>query len=154
MGRPSKSLTMVLMKRAFHIVYTILALNFLIPAVLYAAAPDTALSLFIQTGDFFGVAYPYTEDSGLWRILACANVFTLAFVCVLLQIDLLRFWAALYPLVFLKSMAALGFAVAWLTGGQYPGYLAAFLLDAVTAAAMIFFAAKAREELLREAPAS
>ncbi len=135
------------MKRAFHIVYTLLALNFLIPAAIYAVAPDRAVAAFTGIGDLFGVAYPWDETGVFWRVLAIANVATLGFACVLLQLDVVRYWAAIYPLVFLKSAAVVGFAVAF-AARPYPGFLAASLFDGLTVAAMIVFARGARREVL------
>jgi len=133
-------------KRWFHVVYTILALNFLIPAALYAVAPDFALQSFWRIGDLFGVPYLHSEDSVFWRVLAVANVAMLGFTCVLLQVDVKKYQAALYPLVFLNAMASLGFGVAFLFE-PYPGYLAAFLLDGATLALMIIFARGALREV-------
>lgn len=134
------------MKRWFHVVYTILALNFFIPAALYAFAPDFALQSFWQIGDVFGVVYLHTEDSVFWRVLAVANVTMLGFTCVLLQVDIKKYYAALYPLGFLKLMASLGFGLAFLLE-PYPGYLGAFLLDGMTLALMIIFARGALREV-------
>jgi len=133
-------------KRWFHVVYTILALNFIIPATLYAVAPRFALQSFWRIGDLFGVPYMHSEDSVFWRVLAVANVYMLGFVCVLLQVDIKKYWAAIYPLTFLKAMASLGFLVAFFFE-PYPGYLGAFLLDGVTFALMIIFARGARREV-------
>lgn len=134
------------MKRAFHVVYTLLALNFILPAVVYAVAPDRAVASFVGIGAMFGVPYGHAEDSVLWRVLAIANVGTLGFLCVLVQVDLKRYWATLYGLWFLKSMASLGFAIAFVLE-PYPGYLAAALLDGVSVALMVVFARGARREI-------
>ncbi|MSP93352.1 MAG: hypothetical protein EXR79_16425 [Myxococcales bacterium] len=135
------------MKRAFHIVYTILALNFFLPSLAYIFAPDFAVGQFAGIGAMFGAGpYPHTEDSMLWKVLGIANVMTLAFVCVLLQLDLRKWLPCLAPLLFLKGMAAMGFLVAFVVE-PYPSYLAGFLLDAVTCAAMWYFATAAHKEL-------
>lgn len=131
-------------KRAFHVVYTILAANFIIPVLIYIFAPERAVASFAGVGLAFGAGpYPHTEDSMLWRVLGIANVATLGFCCVLLQIDLRRYYAALLPLLFLKSAASLGFLIAFVFE-PYPSYLAASLFDGVTVAAMAFFASRAR----------
>lgn len=135
------------MKTAFHVVYTVLALNFAIPAVLYAVDPRGSLASFVEVGRLLGAAeMPHTEDSIVWRVLAIANVATLAFGCVLLQLNLRKWFPILTPLVFLKSIAAIGFLVAYLSEG-YPAYLAVVALDTLTAAAMAFFAVRARRLL-------
>src|SRR5579863_84234 len=120
------------MKKAFHVVYTILALNFFIPVIFYAINPHGTIEQFTAMGTFLGSpVYPHSEDSVMWRVLAIANVTTLGFCCVLLQVDLKRWFPCLIPLVFLKSMAALGYLIAFLFE-PYRGYLAGTALDAVT----------------------
>lgn len=82
----------------------------------------------------------------LWRVLGIANVATLGFCCVLLQVNLRRYFAVLLPLLFLKSMASVGFLVAY-ASEPHPSYLAACLFDALTVAAMWFFATRAHRAL-------
>ena len=135
------------MKKYFHIVYTILALNFFIPVISYAVDPSQMVTQFIGISEFFGVTgYPHSEDSVLWRVLAIANVTTLGFLCVLLQVNLKKWYLCLVPLVFLKGMASLGFLVAYIIE-PYPSYLAACLFDALTVGLMWFFASRAYREI-------
>ena len=130
----------VFMKRAFHFVYTILALNFFIPVFVYIFDPHSALTQFVSVGALLGTpAYIHSEDSVLWRVLAIANVTTLGFCCVLLQVNIRKWYPALVPLAFLKSMAALGFLIAFMAE-PFRGYLAAFALDSTTVLLMVFFA--------------
>ncbi|MCC7385181.1 MAG: hypothetical protein IT384_25260 [Deltaproteobacteria bacterium] len=137
------------MRRAFHLIYTLLALNFLIPVVFYAVDPGGTLAQFTELNQLLGgTGYTFSEDSVLWRVLAIANVSTLGFCCVLLQVDLQKYYPVLLPLVFLKSMAALGFLVAFIVEG-YPAFLAASLFDSLTVGAMLFFATRAHAELAR-----
>ncbi len=132
---------------AFHVVFTILAIQFFIPALTYAFAPGVAIATFSRLGELQGgSAYTHSEDSVLWRVLAVANVLTLSFCCALIQVDLRKWFPVLTPLVFLKGAAALGFLVAWLAE-PFPGHLAGFALDAVTVAAMLYFALAARRAL-------
>ena len=135
------------MKKAFHVVYTILALNFLIPVIMYAVSPHESLVQFTNIGAALGsLSYPHSEDSVLWRVLAIANVTTLGFCCILLQVNLKKWYPCLIPLVFLKGMAALGFLVAYFFE-PYRGYLAGTALDSLTVAAMWFFATRAYKEI-------
>ena len=134
------------MKRAFHLVYTVLALNFILPTMVYIFDPTTAVGQFAGLSEMFGVQYVHSEDSMFWRVLAIANVATLGFCCVLLQVDLKKWFPVLTPLVFLKSMASAGFGIAFLFEPM-PTYLAAFLFDGVTVLAMLFFAIAAKREL-------
>jgi len=135
-------------KTAFHVVYTILALNFILPVLGYIFAPEASVASFASIGEVFGVdSYPHTEDSMFWRVLGIANVATLGFCCVLLQVDLRRWYPVLVPLIFLKSMASLGFLAAFVFAEPHPSYLAACLFDAATVAAFWFFATRARRVL-------
>lgn len=135
------------MKKTFHIVYTILALNFLIPVITYAVNPSMMINQFVGISEFFGVTgYPHSEDSVLWRVLAIANVTTLGFLCVLLQLNLKKWYPCLVPLVFLKGMASFGFLVAYIVE-PFPSYLAASLFDALTVGLMWFFATRAYREI-------
>ncbi len=133
------------MKRAFHIMYTILALNFFIPVLVYVFEPVEALNQFTTLGSMLGGGdYAHAEDSVFWRVLAIANVATLGFCCVLLQINLQKFWAAIYPLVFLKGCASFGFGVAYIIEA-YPGYLAGCLFDMLTCGLFVWFARAAKD---------
>ena len=135
------------MKIAFHVIYTVLALNFLIPVLGYIFDGPGTIATWAWLGEFLGgPPYVHSEDSRFWRVLAIANVATLGFCCVLLQVDLRRWFPVLVPLVFLKSCAAIGFGVVWLLE-PYPQYLAAALFDGLTVAAMIFFAVQGRRAL-------
>lgn len=135
------------MKKAFHIVYTLLALNFIIPVITYAVAPSIAVGQFADIGKLFGITYTHTEDSVLWWVLAIANVSTLGFCCLLLQVNLKKYYVCLIPLIFLKSMASLGFLTVYIFVEQFPAYLAAFLFDGITVFLMWFFATRAYKEI-------
>lgn len=128
--------------RNFQIVYTVLTLNFLIPAVIYTFAPQLAIDGFLQVNALLGGArYPFAEDSSqLWRILAAANVATLACMCFALQLDLRRLYAVLLPLGFMKAYAALGLLGLFVTYPDVPLFGAGAVLDGVTLAVILTFA--------------
>jgi hypothetical protein len=133
--------------RNFQIAYTILTLNFLFPAVSYLFQPEMAVRSLTDLGMLFGYSYPVSEESHLWRILAVGNVLTLSFSCFLLQWNLVRFYPVLVPLVFMKLTASFGFLGVFLFVTPHPSYLGIFLLDGVTASAMLYFAIKAHRSL-------
>lgn len=140
--------------RNFQIVYTILTLNFIIPSFSYAFSPMTAIQQFFEIGHFlspfFGVdRYPIIEESYVWRCLAVGNVFTLGFMCLMLQIDLPKHFPILWPLVIMKSIASFGYLKIFLSKYPYPAFFAIFVFDAVTVLAMLYFAIRARRELER-----
>ena len=137
------------MIRGFRIVYTVLTLNFFIPALYYCFDPNGAAQLFSSLGaPVWVVEYPFSEDSMFWRILGIGNVATLGFCCALLLWDLKRFYAVLFPLVFLKSCSVMGFLVAAVTA-FHPAFLIGAIFDGVTVGLMVVFARGAYKELAR-----
>ena len=135
--------------RNFQMVFTLLSLNFLIPAATYSFAPEVAIEQFLLVNKILG-GEPYLFDeasSRVWRYLGAANVMTLGLMCVLLQLNLRTFFPVLVPLTFMKMYAA----VSWLVGWWYdPGarfFLAAAILDFVTSAAFVYFAGTARRAI-------
>ena len=136
--------------KQFRAVYLVLTLNFLIPGLVYMFAPAHAIRQFSLIGELTtGAAYPWAsgETGEVWHILACGNVLNLALMCGLLWHDLKRFYPVLIPLVFMKGFSTLMNGIVFAFKGRFPGFLAIFLLDGTTAAAMVFFAQRARREL-------
>ena len=129
--------------RAFRIVYVILVLNFLIPAISYMARPALVLANVDQINRALGGGpYPVVESGQLWHMLGVGNVMTLAFMCALLLVDLRRFWPALPALAFLKGYSSL--YSLWIAAAHHlPVFYAVFLLDGATTLAMIVFATRA-----------
>jgi hypothetical protein len=129
--------------RAFQIVYTVLVLNFALPAVSYMAAPELTIDTLDRLNRALGGgAYPFAETGQVWHMLAVGNVMTLAFMCALLLADLRRFYPVLTALAFLKGYSALYSAWIGVHHGC-PAFLAIFVLDGTTTVAMIFFARRA-----------
>jgi hypothetical protein len=129
--------------RAFRIVYAILVLNFLIPAISYMARPELVLANVDQINRLLGGGpYPVVESGQLWHMLGVGNVMTLAFMCLLLLIDLRRFWPVLPALAFLKGYSSL--YSLWIAAAHHlPVFYAVFALDGTTTLAMIVFATRA-----------
>lgn len=135
--------------RNFQIAYTLLALNFVIPAFSYSFLPDVAVAQFLSVQERLGGA-PYLGVEGashLWRYLGAANVMTLGFTCLLLQFDLRRYHAALVPLTFMKLYAATSWLVGWAVEPGYRFFLAFAVLDYVTSAAFVYFARGAHRDI-------
>lgn len=130
--------------RAFQIVYTILVLNFFLPAVSYVAAPELTYGTLDQVNRLLGGGpYPAVESGHLWHMLGTGNVFTLALMCGLLLWDLKRFYPVLPALLFLKGFSAL-YALCIAIWNHVPFFYAVFALDGVSSLAMWFFATRAR----------
>jgi hypothetical protein len=135
--------------RNFQIIFTFLTLNFAIPAVGYSLFPGVALDAFVQVNALFGGSnFDFADRvSHFWRHLGAANVMTLALCCLLLQIDLRRFFPVLYPLAFMKLYVALSWLMVAVQNLDVPFYLAAALLDVGTFGVIVFFAVRAHREI-------
>ncbi len=141
--------------RDFQIAFTILTLNFVIPAFGYSFAPASAMESFLAVNRWLGGApYDFPEASSrVWRYLAAANVMTLGFMCLLLQVNLRRFGAVVVPLTFMKAYAALSWWVGWALAPGLRFFLAAAVLDTVTCAAFVFFSGRAARDIAGRADA-
>ena len=134
----------------FRLVYLVLVLNFAIPALAYLLAPNFAVDRFEEVGRTLGDGlYPLRagELGLMWRVLAAGNVMTLAFMCGLILWNLRKYYVVLVPLVFLKGFSAIGYLCVYFVALQYRGFLAIFVLDSVTAVAMVVFARQAYHRL-------
>lgn len=135
--------------RDFQIVMTAITLNFAIPSLTYAIAPQIASGSLSMIADLLGgPPFPAAiEDASLlWRMLAASNVMTLALMCFLLQYSLRRYIAVLVPLVFLKLTSATMFLVVTLTAGQRE-FATITLLDGGTAALFTWLTLRAHRAI-------
>jgi hypothetical protein len=135
--------------RDFQIAYFLLALNFLIPSMVYLVSPERTYRSFLSIGQMLGetAPYPSSEDSYFWRFLGVSNVFALGFMCVLMLWDLRRFYAVLPALVTLKAGTALQFLGNFLFGLHHRAFLAIGLFDSLTCVAFVWFARRAYRSL-------
>ncbi|MSP63448.1 MAG: hypothetical protein EXR72_24510 [Myxococcales bacterium] len=134
--------------RNFQIVFTLLTLNFIVPSLSYAIAPEIAQQSFLDMGRLFHAApYPKSEDSYTWRFLAVSNVFTLGTMCFMLHLNLRRFYPILPALFVLKAVTALQFLVHFVFVLPYPAFLLIGIFDGLTCALFLFFAGSARRSL-------
>lgn len=136
--------------RNFVVIYTILVLNFLIPAASYYIDRDAATTSFYRIGSLFGAERAASEDSYIWWILGAGNVLTLAVMCAMLLVNLRRFYPILPALVALKGFSSIGFTVLFVAGPHNMTFLAAGVLDGVTVAAMLYFAIHAHRAIERD----
>lgn len=133
---------------AFRAVYTILVLNFFLPAVSYVVAPGMTYQTLDQVNRILGGGpYSAVESGHLWHMLGVGNVFTLAFMCALILFDLRRFYPVLPALLFLKGFSAI-YAVFIAAANGVPFFYAVFVLDGITCFAMWFFATRAHRQAL------
>jgi len=136
------------MYKAFRVVYTILTLNFILPAIYYCFDPSGAASTYYELAGLVGsdAGQPWSEESRFWLIMGIGNVATLGFICFLMLRDLRANFNMLLPLCFLKGCSILGFLVAFVAHG-HPSFLIGVLFDLATLFCMIYFARGAYREL-------
>ncbi|MCB9640490.1 MAG: hypothetical protein H6728_06215 [Myxococcales bacterium] len=135
--------------RNFQLMFTLLTLNFFIPAISYALAPEIVASEFQRINQTLGGAlYNFPEASSrVWRYLGAANVMTLALMCFLMQWDLRKYRVVLFPLFFLKSYNATLYLFGYFAAPQYPAFLAVALFDYATSWAFWFFSTRAHKAI-------
>lgn len=128
--------------RNFQIVFTFLTLHFFFPSLTYAFNPKGAIGSFNMLGGLLGASSPYafSEDGHLWRVLGAGNVFTLAFMCFLLQLNVRRFYPVLVPLCVLKAYSSIGFLVVYIFTYRYPAFFAVFVWDGINVLMFLYFA--------------
>jgi hypothetical protein len=134
--------------RNMQIVFSLLSLHFLIPAISYFFTPDLALNQFQQIGQLLGGGhYPVSEDSIIWRVLASGNVFTLGWMCLLLQLNIKRFHNIVPVFAVLKGWSSLGYLYVYLFQLRYPAFLAVTIWDAINVFLVIHYGRKVYRSL-------
>ncbi|MBI3185581.1 MAG: hypothetical protein HYZ28_25870 [Myxococcales bacterium] len=135
--------------RDFQLVFTLLTANFFFPALSYVLTPEIAAEQMGRINELLGgVAIEFPEAGNrFWRYLGAANVMTLALMCLLLQLNLRRFYVVLWPLTFLKAYNATLFLFGFLAAPGFRALLAVAIFDYLTSAAFVFFARRAHREI-------
>jgi hypothetical protein len=132
--------------RNFQLVYSVLTLQFLIPSLTYLIAPEIALETVHWISARLGAPYPFSEESHVWRMLAFSDVWTLGSMCLILQLNLRRWYPVLLPLLICKGSSVVGSAYIYFFQEAHPFLLVPVFLDAFTVWAMWYFATRARRE--------
>ncbi|MBS2029127.1 MAG: hypothetical protein JST54_14585 [Deltaproteobacteria bacterium] len=133
--------------RVFQVGYVLLAANFIMPAASYIVAPQLALGTLDRINVLLGGGHlPPGPGGELWHMLAVGNVMTLGFLCLLILIDLERYYPALPALAFLKAFSAfyslqLGLSL------HLPAFEGIFVLDGTTTIALVALAVAAHRGL-------
>lgn len=134
--------------KQFRIVYTFLAVQFLLPAFSYMVSPATTIATLDTINRMLGGGpYVYVEAGGsLWHMLAVGNVMTLGFMCAMMAWDLERWYGMLPALAFLKGFSAV-YSLALGFVHHVPMFWAVFVLDGVTTLVIVFFARRAHRAI-------
>jgi len=130
-----------------QVVFAFLAIQFIIPAISYIAAPAVTVAQLSRLNALLGGG-PYTvpESGHLWHMLAVGNVMTLGVMCAMLAWDLRRYYPILPALAFLKGFSAL-YSLAIGAAHGLPMFYGIFALDGATTLVMIFFGRRAHRAL-------
>jgi hypothetical protein len=130
--------------RLARVVFAVLALQFFIPAISYIAAPELTVQTMRDINMLLrGGPWPSDETTQLWHMLAVGNVMTLAFLCFLLWLDMVRLFPILPGLVFLKGFSAL-YSLALGFAHDIPAFFGVFVLDGSTTVLMVVAAVMGR----------
>ena len=141
-GQPIKSY------RNFQIIFFLLTLNFVIPALSYAMTPDLAINQFSKLSQLLGsgeYSQPETQTR-MWRHLAAANVMTLGVMCFLMMLNLRKYRLILFPLAFLKAFNASLFFLDYLAYDNR-AFLAVAVFDFFTTWLFVHFSKKAYTDI-------
>lgn len=131
--------------RNFQIVYSLLAAQSLALAAGFLWAPDFIVDGFVRLGSWMGGEYyPLYERSYLWRMLAAAQVMTPGFICLFLQLDVKRHWAALYPLIFMRVITAAAYLAVFAAVLTFPAFFVVAVWDIAACFILIYFARAGR----------
>ncbi len=135
--------------RDFQVVFSILTLNFLVPSAVYIFAPDLAYAELDRLCSILGWEAMTGAERGseFWRFLGFSNVFALAFMCALMQLNLRRWFVILLPLLVLKGGSVVGAAWIFVFDSGHPFFALAVVFDGVTMATMYFFSTRAHRAL-------
>ena len=135
--------------RNFQLVYTLLTLNFFTPAAVYLFAPEAAYAALDMLCSMLGWSSMSGAErtSEFWRFLGFSNVFSLGFMCLLLQVNLRRWYPVLVPLLVLKGGSVVGAAWLFFAGSGHPFFALAVVFDGLTMAVMVVFARAAHRAL-------
>lgn len=131
---------------AFRVVYAALAANFILPAISYIVDPAMAVATMDQVNRLLGGGPWPVEQGQVWHMLAVGNVMTLGVLCMMLLVDLERFFPALPGLAFLKAFSAF-YSLALGFTQDLPAFFGVFVLDGGSTVAMVYFAVRARAAL-------
>lgn len=108
----------------------LLALSFAIVGILFIAVPSGVLDVISDVGEWFGndTRAPHTQEY-LWLALAFAYMVVIAGICLLAQMDVVRYRPLLLVLAAGKAVSSLGSLAFFIVQEQVFIYLLNFLVD-------------------------
>lgn len=119
-------------ERSFIALMRIWAIAFLGTGIIFAASPDYLPTYIVNVGaGLFGWHSPPFPPAGerFWLVLAVALLFTLAYICAIVQGNLVRNIGYARPLILAKFVSCAGFAVCFFAIDQHIVYFTGALID-------------------------
>lgn len=104
---------------------------FLAAATFFAAAPDLSLVLISRVAALAlpGDVPPPATGGAFWLVLAVAYLVTLAYLCAVVQSDVVRNLPWTKGVLAAKFASAIGFAIAFALDKRHPAYLVGAVVD-------------------------
>jgi nitric oxide reductase large subunit len=108
----------------------LLAVSFAVVGVLFIAVPSGVLDLISDVGEWFGndTRAPHTQED-LWLALSFAYMVVITGICIVAQMDVVRYRPLLLVLAAGKTASSLGSLAFFLVDGHVFIYLLNFLVD-------------------------
>ncbi len=108
----------------------LLALTFAVVGILFIAVPSGVLDVISDVGEWFGNnnRAPHTQED-LWLALAFAYMVVITGICLVAQMDVVRYRPLLLVLAAGKTASSLGSLAFFIIDGQVFIYLLNFLVD-------------------------
>jgi nitric oxide reductase large subunit len=108
----------------------LLAISFAVVGVLFIAVPSGVLDVISDVGEWFGnsTRAPHTQED-LWLALAFAYMVVIAGICLVVQMDVVRYRPLLLVLAAGKTASSLGSLAFFLIDEHVFIYLLNFLVD-------------------------
>lgn len=119
-------------ERAFIALMRIWAIAFLGTGVIFALSPEYIPNYLTRIGNgIFGWSSPFLNfgDEHFWLVLAVALLFTLSYVCVISQHNLVHNIGYARPVIMAKLVSSIGFGVCFFASGEQFVYLVAAIVD-------------------------
>jgi hypothetical protein len=135
--------------RNFQMVFVVLTLMFTSSTITYTLMPAMTMESFSTINQILGGGELQLPDSEsqFWRLLGCGNVAALMLCCLLLLINIKRFYPVVYPLLLMKGFVGFSWLYIYLQDTSIPFFGVAAGLDVLTFFVILYFPRKAMDAL-------
>ena len=135
--------------RNFQLVFGLLILMFGYSSITYTFMPAMTMESFSMINQILGGGELNLPDqqSDFWRLLGCGNVVALCLCCVMLSLNIKRFYPVVYPLLLMKGFVGFSWLYIFIKDTSVPFFGIAAGLDVVTFFVILYFPRKARRAI-------